>query len=132
MGYLLAVGLGGFVGAVSRYAIAGYIQKTYPQFPPAGTLVVNVLGCLAIGFLMTIVVDQPAGDEPSWMSHSVRLFLITGILGSLTTFSTFGYETVELLREDQLRLAFWNVLANLGLGFPAVWLGHLCARGIGY
>ena len=131
MAYILAVGLGGFVGAVSRYAITGWVQKAWPQFPPAGTLVVNVLGCLVIGFLMTLVIDQPADGQQAWMSHSVRLFLITGILGSLTTFSAFGYETVELLREEEIRLAFWNVLANVGLGFPAVWLGRILARAVG-
>jgi len=130
MGYVLAVGLGGFVGAVSRYILTGLVQKAWPQFPPAGTLAVNGLGCLAIGFLMTIVVDQPSGEE-AWMPHSLRLFLITGILGSLTTFSTFGYETVELIHEEELRLAGWNVLANVGLGFPAVWLGRILARAVG-
>jgi fluoride exporter len=131
MAYLLAVGLGGFVGAVSRYVLTGLIQKLFPQFLPAGTLAVNVSGCLLIGFLMTILVDQPPG-EAAWMSHSLRLFLITGILGSLTTFSTFGYETVELLREEETRLAVWNVLANMGLGFPAVWLGRIAARAVGF
>ncbi|MCA9069493.1 MAG: fluoride efflux transporter CrcB [Planctomycetaceae bacterium] len=132
MGYVLAVGLGGFVGAVSRYVLTGLVQKLFPQFPASGTLFVNVLGCLLIGFLMVIVVDQPTEPERVWMSHSLRLFLITGILGSLTTFSTFGYETVELLREDRIRLAVLNVLANLSLGFPAVWLGHTLARAVGY
>jgi fluoride exporter len=131
MAYVLAVGFGGFLGAVLRYALTGLFQKLFPQFPPSGTLAVNVLGCLAIGFLMTLIIDQPAG-EGAWISHSWRLFLITGILGSLTTFSTFGYETVELLREEEVRLAFWNVLANMGLGFPAVILGRVLARAVGF
>ena len=130
MAYLLAVGFGGFAGAIARYVLTGLIQKACPQFLPAGTLAVNVLGCLAIGFLMTIIVDQPA--EGPWMSHSLRLFLITGILGSLTTFSAFGYETVELLHESEVRLAVINVIANLGLGFPAVWLGRIAARAVGF
>lgn len=132
MGYVLAVGLGGFVGAVARYALTGWVQKLFPQFPAAGTLFVNVLGCLIIGFLMMMVVDQPTNPEQAWLSHSLRLFLITGILGSLTTFSTFGYQTVELLREDRIRQALFNVLANVSLGFPAVWIGRLLARVVGF
>lgn len=113
---LLAVGLGGFVGAVSRYALTGWMQLRFPAFRPAGTLLVNVLGCLLIGLLMGWVTHKPTLSEP------LRLFLITGILGSLTTFSTFGYETVELLRENEVRLAMWNVAANMLLGFSAVLL----------
>lgn len=132
MTYALAVGLGGFVGAVARYTLTGLVQKLFPQFPPAGTLFVNGLGCLLIGFLMMVVIDQPTDPDKAWMSHSLRLFLITGILGSLTTFSTFGYETVELLREDRIRAAVLNVLANVSLGFPAVWLGRIIARAVGF
>lgn len=113
----LAVGLGGFVGAIARYAISGILQNRFPGFRPAGTLVVNLLGSLLIGFLMAIVISRPN------FSHTARLFLITGILGSLTTFSTFGYETVELLREQEYRGALWNILSNLVVGLLAVGLG---------
>ncbi len=130
MAYLVAVGFGGFVGAVLRYAITGWMQHRFPHFPPAGTLAVNVLGCFVIGFLMTLIVDQPAGDA-AWIPHSLRLFLITGILGSLTTFSTFGYETVELFREEEIRSGLWNIAGNMGLGLPAVWLGRLIAKAVG-
>lgn len=128
MSYLLAVGCGGFIGAVLRYIIAGWMQKAVPQFLPSGTLVVNVVGCLAIGFVMAMVIAKSETGEPAWMSHTLRLFLVTGILGGFTTFSAFGYETVELLREDRIPLAAFNVLANVGLGFPAVWLGSVLAK----
>lgn len=117
VGNILAVGCGGFLGAVARYALTGIMQKRFPHFTPAGTLAVNVAGCLLIGVLMAIVVKRPD------FSPNLRLFLITGILGSLTTFSTFGYETVELMREEEYRAAFWNVAANLLLGLPAVFAG---------
>lgn len=113
----LAVGTGGFLGAVARYALSGVFQKRFPHFTPAGTVAVNVAGCLAIGALMAVVTHRPE------FSQTLRLLLITGILGSLTTFSTFGYETMELLREEEYRLAFWNIAANLGFGLFAVWLG---------
>ena len=80
-------------------------------------MAVNVFGCLIIGGLMAVVTSRPN------FPPNLRLFLITGILGSMTTFSAFGYETVELLREERFRPAFGNIAANLLLGFPAVWLG---------
>lgn len=116
---LLAVGLGGFVGAVSRWVLTGFVQRhVSPAWFPAGTLAVNLLGCLVIGVLMTLVThaQQPPA---TW-----RLFLVTGILGSLTTFSTFGYETFELLREQQVRMAVLSVAANLVFGLLAVWAGR--------
>jgi fluoride exporter len=120
---LLTVGCGGFVGAIVRYGLTGLLQKKFPQFTPAGTLAVNVLGCLIIGGLMAAVTLRPN------FPPSLRLFLVTGLLGSLTTFSTFGYETVELLREEDYRKAAWNVAANLLLGLPAVWLGWTATQG---
>ncbi|MFQ5730929.1 MAG: fluoride efflux transporter CrcB [Planctomycetaceae bacterium] len=122
---LLAVGAGGFVGAILRYGISGLLQKKFPHFTPAGTLAVNVLGCVCIGALMAVVTARQDQFSPR-----LQLFLVTGILGSLTTFSTFGYETVELLREQEYRPAFWNVAANLALGLPAVWLGWTVTRGL--
>lgn len=122
VGNLLAVGCGGFLGAIARYAISGLLQKRFPHFTPAGTLAVNVLGCLIIGVLMAVITSRPN------FPPKVQLFLVTGILGSLTTFSTFGYETVELLREQSYRTALWNVTANLALGLPAVWLGWTLAK----
>lgn len=124
MQQLLAVGLGGFVGATARYALTGLMHRKFPAFLPAGTLLVNVLGCLAIGVLMVLVKERVllSGHE------TLRFFLITGILGSLTTFSTFGYETVELIHESNLRLAAWNVTGNLVLGLAAVWFGIWLGR----
>lgn len=118
MQQILAVGIGGFIGAVCRFVVTGFVQKRFPAFTPAGTLAVNVLGCLLIGGLMALVVLRPNDFHPT-----LRLFLITGILGSLTTFSTFGYETVELLREERYRPALFNVGLNLAAGLPAVLLG---------
>ncbi len=123
MQQILAVGFGGFIGAVSRFALTGFLQKRFLAFTPAGTLFVNVLGCLLIGGLMAVVVNRPNDFNPT-----LRLFLITGILGSMTTFSTFGYETVELLREERFRPALLNVVANLAVGLPAVVVGWTLAK----
>ncbi|VAX37541.1 Fluoride ion transporter CrcB [hydrothermal vent metagenome] len=116
---ILVVGTGGFIGAVSRYTITGMIHRITPLFLPAGTLVVNVIGCLVIGILMSFVASRELVNDQA------KLFLITGFLGSLTTFSTFGYETVDLLNRQKLPgLAFLNVAGNVILGLLAVWLGH--------
>lgn len=115
---LLAIGLGGFVGALCRYGLAGLVQSAAgPRFP-AGTLVVNVLGCFAIGALTALVESRLA------LSGEWRLFLLVGLLGSFTTFSTFGYETLELLRTGSFPAAAVNCLAHIVLGLVAVGLGR--------
>ena len=128
MQQILAVGLGGFVGAISRYVLSGmvmhFVQEKLGRTFPAGTLVVNVLGCLIIGVLMAYVLAQQLSDN-------MQLFLITGILGSLTTFSTFGYETVALIQNSEPQLAFWNVAANVCIGFAAVSAGMILAKSFG-
>jgi CrcB protein len=117
---LLAVGLGGFFGAIARYSISGLVQRRFPGFTPAGTLVVNVVGCLLIGVFMELLIERKLGVQ----KELLRSLMVTGFLGSLTTFSTFGYETVELIREDEFRPAFFNMLGNVVLGFSAVWIGR--------
>lgn len=116
---VLAVGLGGFVGAIARYAISSFLQQKLGRGFPFGTLAVNTIGCLAIGVILGLVAERPS------FSNSTRLFLVTGILGSLTTFSTFGYETVELFRKGETTAAAGNVAANVCLGVAAVVLGLL-------
>ena len=114
---LIAVGCGGFVGAVSRYALGAWIARRFPHFTPAGTLCVNVLGCFLIGVLLSYFATKEE-VYTVW-----RLALVTGLLGSLTTFSTFGYETVQLFTEERYRAACFNVAANLVLGLAAVCVG---------
>lgn len=121
MSQLLAVGLGGFIGAITRYSVTEFMSRKFPGFP-AGTFVVNATGCLLIGILMAVVTHKQI--HPSARVHEhVSLFLITGLLGSLTTFSTFGHETVSLLRNSELHHAFFNIAGNLLVGLFAVWLG---------
>jgi CrcB protein len=105
MWQLLAVGAGGAIGAIGRFAVNGWAQRQFPAFAPAGTLIVNVAGCLAIG-------------------------IVTGILGGLTTFSAFGLQTVELALDQQLRQCLLNIAANLILGCAAVWAGLALTRAL--
>ncbi len=113
------VGLGGFAGSVLRYLVSGWIQRLAdtPLFP-YGTLSVNVLGCLAIGLL------GGWADNAGLFSPSTRLFLFIGVLGGFTTFSTFGYETMALLRDRATAGALLYVGLHLLLGFGAVALGY--------
>lgn len=125
MSELLVVGVGGFVGAIARYAISGWVHRYYEGPFPLGTLTVNVLGCFVIGALMTLV------DERQFLTPTLRLLLMTGLLGSLTTFSTLGYETVALLRGAELRLAFLSFGANALVGLVAVLAGRIAVRLLG-
>jgi CrcB protein len=110
---LLLVGLGGFAGSVARYGISILGTRFGSSFP-AGTLAVNLLGCLAVGGLLPFLEAIPERG---------RLFLVTGFLGGFTTFSAFGLETQALVQRGQAGLAAAYVAASVGLGLGAVWLG---------
>jgi len=120
---VLLVGCGGFLGAVARYLLGGAVHRLVqaPVFP-FGTLVVNVSGCLAIGFLGGLA------DERGALSPEARVFLLIGILGGYTTFSSFGYETFQLLRDGEMLPAVANVLLQVVIGLAAVWAGHSVVR----
>lgn len=121
--YLL-VGLGGGLGAVARYALGDVVHRfAGPRFP-AGTLVVNLLGCLLIGVVMGVAEMRPA------LSRETRLFVAVGVLGGFTTFSSFGYETLQLLRGGEFGLAALSAFGNLLLGLVAVWLGRAAGGAI--
>ncbi len=122
---LLAVGLGGFLGAIARYTVGGFVDSRFNTRFPWGTLTVNLLGCLLIGAILGWVSTREAS------SRTTELFLVTGILGSLTTFSTFGHDTVELLRQGALGSAAGNVALNVIVGLTAVFLGLATTRGWG-
>jgi CrcB protein len=119
---LLYVGLGGFFGAVARYGLSGLVQDRSSGTYPFGTLAVNVLGCLLIGLLMYMVTARQL------FSPQTRLFLMIGLLGSFTTFSTVGYETFHYLRLERFGLALANVGANILLGLGAVAAGWVAGK----
>jgi CrcB protein len=119
---LLIVGAGGFLGAISRYWLSGWVHRWAGIGFPWGTLAVNTVGCLAIGALMALL------ETRVFVSPETRLFLGIGILGSLTTFSTFGYETLELARRSEFSLAAANAAGSLLLGLGAVVVGRVLVR----
>lgn len=123
---VLLVGVGSFVGGVLRYGLSTWVHRTLdnPWFP-YGTLAVNGLGCLVIGFLAGLAEFRAA------FTPEARLFLFVGILGGFTTFSSFALETFSLARNTQNVAALANIGLQLILGLLAVWIGNVFAHGLG-
>lgn len=117
--YSALVGLGGFLGALARYGLTGLVQRqsAFAAFP-YGTLVVNLLGCFAIGALAGLA------ESRQLFGPEFRTFAFIGILGSFTTFSTFGYETFAMIRDAEYLRAVTNVAVHVIAGLALVWLGY--------
>lgn len=116
--------LGGGTGAALRYWMQGVVYgRTGTDFP-YGTMAVNVLGCLIIGFLMVSL------EERFLAIPSLRLFLTIGILGGFTTFSSFSYETLALVRDGEFPRAFANVAFTVLACLSATWVGMLIGKWI--
>lgn len=111
------VGVAGFFGAVARYWLSTLISRAARGAFPLGTFVINISGCFLIGFLSALLTNR-------LLPHpAVRTAVLTGFIGAYTTFSTFSYETVQLVRGGAVGLALVNVGASLVLGLGAAWLG---------
>jgi len=122
---VLLVGAGGFLGAIARYGLGGLVQDRAGATFPLGTLVVNVVGCFVIGLVSELA------ETRGFLTPESRAFLVIGVLGGFTTFSAFGNETLNLLRERDLALAGANVLLNVVLALGAVWLGRAAPNLVG-
>lgn len=117
MNPLLLVGFGGFFGAIARYKAGGWVSHKfiYGIFP-VGTLAVNCLGCLVIGFLVALA------ERQQWFNTDARLLLITGFLGAFTTFSAFSFDTIFLMRRGEMTQAFLNVGLHVVLCLLFTWV----------
>ncbi len=111
---ILIVGLGGFIGASLRYVISKHSSNIFGGQFAYGTLVVNVLGGLLIGFILELTTFT------DFISPNMKLFLTTGIMGGLTTFSTFSYETITFFSNGSYFLAAINIILNLFLSLIGV------------
>lgn len=119
MSKIILVGIGGFIGAILRYLISGYVQNlTQSVAFPHGTLTVNIAGCFLMGIFSQLVESHPS------MTAEMRLLLMVGLLGSFTTYSTFSNETINLLQDQRLFLALLSVGTHIILGLFAVLLGR--------
>lgn len=120
---LIWVMLGGALGSALRYSLGNWIQTRAGQAFPWGTLAVNVLGCLLIGYAMRAI--------PAWgLSPQMRAFITVGFAGGFTTFSTFGWEAFVLLESGHAARAFTYMLASVALGMAAVLTGWLLAANL--
>ena len=119
---LMLVALGGAVGSVLRYLIVSATHAVVGGSFPIGTLLVNTIGCFAIGFLGSVM-------ESSWgWRDAHRVAVIVGLLGGFTTFSAYAWDTLTLAQHDRRGLALWNVLMENGFGVAAVWGGWTLAN----
>lgn len=119
----LWVALGGAIGAVSRYWLSGLVAAKFGQAFPWGTLVINVTGSFVIGVVGGLTVPEGRLD-PQTRSFAT-LFVMTGICGGYTTFSSFSLQTLNLLRDREWLYAGGNVLLSVVLCMVAVWLGWM-------
>ena len=118
MSLWLIIGLGGFIGAILRYWISGWIQSEIVTFP-LGTLGVNFLGSLLLAFIMY------TSEYRGFVGIETRVFLTIGVLGSFTTMSTFSFESMKLLEQNQYILFGLNLVGTVTICLLAVYLGKV-------
>jgi fluoride exporter len=119
---VLLVGVGGFLGSVLRYAVGGAVGRLRAGWTfPLETLLINVAGCVVIGLLAGL------SESRGLFSGNTRAFLFIGLLGGFTTFSTFGYETFQLMRDSQWPAAALSTGLHVVLGIGGVWAGNTVA-----
>jgi fluoride exporter len=117
----VAIGMGGFLGAIARYLIGVYIGGRFGLRFPLGTFIINVSGSFLIGFIITLLARTTASAY--W-----RYLIPIGFIGAYTTFSTFEYETLRAMQDGQITTGLLNVGLSVVLGFIAVWAGASIGR----
>jgi CrcB protein len=118
---VVSIAIGGAFGALLRYALSGWVYDLLGQEFPWGTLAINLIGCFLIGFLWQWF-------EGAIVPPYLRTLLITGGLGAFTTFSTYGVETLNLMRDGEWKFSFLNIALSNVLGIFLVYLGFVVAR----
>jgi len=120
----LAVALGGVVGCCARYGVTQAVHAVYGRNFPLATLIINVLGCLAMGFLFFATLERVN------LSPVMRTALLTGVLGGFTTFSTFAMEALLLVEDGETARAALYLFLSVFLGLAAAFLGAYVARSL--
>ncbi len=118
----LGLAAGGIFGTFARYFLSGTVYRVWGSSFPFGTLVVNLLGCFAIGFLAVLA------EEKFLLGPNARIFLMIGFCGAFTTFSTFILETANLTKDGEVFYALMNILVSVIVGFFVFRLGVMLAR----
>ena len=124
MGKFIGLAAGGILGTFARYFLSGAVHRVFGVTFPFGTLVVNLVGCFAIGFLAVLA------EEKFLLGPTARVFLMIGFCGAFTTFSSFILETSNLTRDGESFYAFMNIALSMILGFLIFRLGGMLARAI--
>lgn len=114
---ILFIGSGGFIGAVMRYWISGWVYEKWGTAYPYGTFVVNIAGAFLLGLIMS------ATEEHLVLPAHIKMAVTVGILGAFTTFSTFCYESMMLIQEGNVLRAFLNIAVSLLVGLVFVFVG---------
>jgi CrcB protein len=122
----IAVALGGALGTLGRYAVSGVVANAFGETFPWGTLIVNVTGSFIIGFFATLT----APDGRLFVGGTTRQFVMTGLCGGYTTFSSFSLQTLNLIRDGEWLYAGGNVAGSVVLCLFFVWLGSLAAMAV--
>ena len=116
---LLLVGIGGAIGSVARYALSSFVQRHSASLFPFGTFAVNFVGCACFGVIVGLA------QERFLLRPETRAFLLIGVIGGFTTFSTFAFETFELLRDGQYVWATLNAVGQVTAGIAGLWAGYV-------
>ena len=124
MNKILFFGVAGLLGTLGRYWLSGWADERWGASFPIGTLIVNLVGCLLIGFLFH------ATEEKYLVDPVLRSAVLIGFLGGFTTFSSFGVQTFNLLRDGEIFLAGVNVLVSNVAGLLLVWIGYAVSKSL--
>jgi CrcB protein len=118
----VVIALGGALGSLARYLVTGAVHRYASPYFPYGTFVVNLGGCLLFGIIFGL------SEHRFVVGSTMRAFLLIGVLGGFTTFSSFTFETFQLLRDGELLLAAVNSVGQVVIGLVAFWLGTVVVR----
>lgn len=116
---LLVIAIGGAIGAAARYLLSAFVLRVSGTLFPLGTFVVNVVGCLVFGAIAGVSTQRVQ------MAPALRLFLLTGILGGFTTFSSYAFESFQLVRDGQMLWASINIAGQVVAGLVGMWAGYV-------
>ena len=116
---LLLIAIGGALGSVARYLLSAAVLRAAGSPFPAGTFAVNLVGCVLFGVIVG------AGEQRVQLAPDLRAFLLIGVLGGFTTFSSYAFESFTLLRDGQFAPAAFNIVGQVVAGLAGLWAGYV-------